>query len=363
MEHMQRAVKLARGALGATSPNPAVGAVLVRDGQVVGEGCTRPPGGLHAEAVALAQAREHARGATLYVTLEPCTHHGRTPPCTDAIVRAGVVEVRAALRDPNPAVSGGGLEALEAAGVRVAVGEGAEDARSVLEGYLHWVVTGLPLVVAKFAMSLDGKIATAAGESQWITGEAARGRAHELRAASDAVMVGAGTALQDDPRLTVRDPSGEPADRQPLRVVVDSQGRTQPSARVFAAPGGVLIAVAGAAPARERALRQAGADVLRFPSEDGRVDVRALLGALGERGVTSLLVEGGGGLLASLFEGRMVDRVEAFVAPMIIGGRDAPTPVEGVGAARLADALRLGGVTVERLGEDLHIVGYPQDGG
>ncbi len=363
MEHMQRAVQLAGGALGATSPNPAVGAVLVRDGRIVGEGYTRPPGGPHAEAVALAEAGELAHGATLYVTLEPCAHHGQTPPCTDAIIRAGVAEVRAALRDPNPAVRGGGMEALEAAGVRVALGEGADEARSVLEGYLHWIATGLPLVVAKFAMSLDGKIATAAGESQWITGEEARRRAHELRAAADAVMVGVGTALQDDPRLTTRDASGRPADRQPLRVVVDSGGRVPPSAQVFAAHGSVMIAVADATPTREQALREAGADVFRLPAQDGRVDVRALLGALGERGVTSLLVEGGGDLLASLFEGRMVDRVEAFVAPMIIGGRDARTPVEGEGVPRLAEALRLNRVTVERLGEDIHIIGYPQDGG
>jgi diaminohydroxyphosphoribosylaminopyrimidine deaminase/5-amino-6-(5-phosphoribosylamino)uracil reductase len=275
-------------------------------------------------------------------------------------MRAGIAEVQAALLDPNPLVNGGGIAALEAAGVRVAVGEGADEARALMEGYLHWTATGRPLVVAKFAMSLDGKIATPSGESQWITGNEARRYAHGLRAAADAVAVGVGTALQDDPRLTARDGHGEPMPHQPLRVVVDSTGRVPPGARLFQGPGQVLVAVAHVARARERRLRNSGAQVLRLPAEDGRVDIRALLQALGERGVTSLLVEGGGRLLASLFEGRMVDRVEAFVAPMLIGGRDALTAVEGDGVTRLANAVRLDRVTVDRLGEDIHIVGYPQ---
>ena len=360
MDFVQRALDLAQSVLGSTSPNPAVGAVVLQGGRVVGEGATEPPGGRHAEVVALEQARGLARGARLYVTLEPCCHQGRTPPCTDAIIRAGVAEVLVAVRDPNPRVAGGGIAALEAAGVRVELGRGDAEATAIMEGYFRWVTAGVPLVVAKFAMSLDGKIATASGESQWITGESARRYAHELRRTADAVAVGVGTALQDDPRLTARDGSGEALDRQPLRVVVDSTGRLPATAFVLGAgsPGRTLVATASMPAAKEGELAKAGAEIVRLPGPEGRVDVRALLVTLGERGVTTLLVEGGGTLLASLFEGRLVDRVDALVAPVIIGGRDALTPVEGAGVSRLADALRLQRVVVDRLGEDVHIVGY-----
>ena len=361
MQYMQRALELASQSLGRVSPNPPVGAVVVRDGHIVGEGCTQPPKGsqAHAEVEALAQAGDAARGATLYVTLEPCCHQGRTPPCTQALLQAGIAEVHIAVLDPNPLVDGKGAAELEAAGRRVFRGEEA-GAQEVMEGYLKWVTTGLPFVTAKYAMSLDGKIATATGESRWITGEAARLRGHRLRLECDAILVGVGTALQDDPQLTARNQEEAPLEHQPLRVVVDSQGRLPLGAAMLQPPGGrCIVATALPPPEHVQALRHAGAEVLIHPAGDGRVDLRALLRDLGERQVTSLLAEGGGSILASLVEERLVDKVMAFIAPVLIGGREAPTPLEGRGAQGLAEALRLERVTLEPLGEDTLLTGYP----
>ena len=359
MTPMQRALELARQALGNASPNPSVGAVLVRDGRIVGEGVTQPAGGPHAEAVVIAQAGEKARGATLYVTLEPCNYHGRTPPCVPMIVQAGVAEVHVATLDPNPRVDGRGVAALEAAGVRVLVGEDEAKAQKLMEAHFTWITTGMPFVTAKYAMSLDGKTATASGDSRWVSGAESRRLVHRMRATCDAIMVGIGTVLRDDPQLTARDEADRPLDRQPLRVVVDSHGWLPDGARLLGAPGRTLLAVAEASPEREESLRNAGAEVLAFPATDGRVDLRSLLQHLGGREVTGLLVEGGGTLLASLFRQGMVDKVCAFVAPVLIGGRDAPTPWDGTGHDTLADAPRLERVTTERLGDDMMVVGYP----
>ena len=356
---MERCLELARAVHGTTSPNPAVGCVIVKDGVIVGEGATQPPGGPHAEKVALAQAGEAARGATMYVSLEPCGHHGRTPPCTTDIIEAGVEEVHMALVDRNPLVEGKGQAELERAGIRTVVGEMEEEARKLNESFLKWVATGVPFVLAKFASSLDGKIATHMGDSQWITGVPARRYVHQLRARSDAVMVGSNTALRDDPQLTARDAQGHPGPSQPLRVVVDSRARTPGTARMLQEPGATLIAVTEAAPtAARRELEKAGAEVLSFPDIDGLVNLRALLECLAGREITSLLVEGGGRLLASLFAHGLVDKVLAFIAPVIIGGKEAPTAVEGEGVERLGQALRLREVAVEWLGEDLLVSGY-----
>ena len=359
MSYMERALALAWGALGSVSPNPAVGAVVVKDGRVVGEGRTQAPGRSHAEIVALRQAGEDAAGTVLYTTLEPCCHFGRTPPCTDAIIASGISEVRSAVADPNPLVSGKGHSALRDAGIRTVTGEGEAEATKVMEAYFKFITTGLPFVIAKFAMSLDGKIATRTGDSRWISGEESRRYAHRLRATSDAVMVGVNTVIADDPRLTARDDSGEPRGRQPLRVVVDSRGRTPAEARLLSGPGRTVVAVAGAdAPAADR-LSGTGAEVERVEGSDGRVDLAELLSrlALG-REITSLLVEGGGTLLGSLFDQRLVDKVVAFVAPAVIGGRDAPAPVGGTGVQRAADAFRLQGVEVLHLGADVAMIGY-----
>ena len=362
MTHMQRALALARQASGSASPNPPVGAVIVKDGGVIGEGWTQPSGGPHAEIVALEEAKEFACGSTLYTTLEPCCHQGRTPPCTRAILYAGITEVHMATIDPNPQVNGRGKAELEASGIKVILGEEATSAQELMEAYVKWITTGIPFLVAKYAMSLDGKIATVIGESRWITGEEARRRVHQLRQNCDAVAVGIGTVLQDDPQLTARDEQGNLLESQPLRVIIDSQGRVPTDAQMFRAPGRTLVAVAGISSEREDALCQIGAEVLVVPGEDGQVDLEALAQALGAQEVTSLLVEGGGTLLASLFHVGLVDKVIAFLAPTIIAGREAPTPVEGTGIPHLKDSLRLERVSVDQVGEDMLIIGYPRKG-
>lgn len=348
---MRLALRLAARGRGYTSPNPMVGAVVVKGGRVVGQGWHRQVGGPHAEVLALEAAGAAAKGATVYVSLEPCCHHGRTPPCTDALLRAGVARVVAACLDPDPRVSGRGVATLRAAGVAVDVGLLAEEARQLNEGYFKRVGTGLPFVSVKSAMSLDGKIATCRGESRWITGEKARAFAHRLRAEHDAVLTGVGTVLADDPELTVRLVRG----RTPLRVVADSQARTPPTARLLRADvRPPIIAVSLRAPAaRVRELERAGATIWRLPTRRGRVDLEALLRTLAREGANYVLVESGGTLAAAAIEHGLVDRVYYFVAPLLIGGAMAPTPFEGRGAARLAKAWRLGELRVRRLGGDV----------
>ena len=355
--YMLRALELARASVGETSPNPPVGAVVVRDGQIVGEGRTQPAGQAHAEVVALRQAGERARGATLYVTLEPCWHYGRTPPCTNSIIAAGVTEVHVAMVDPNPRVDGRGITALRAAGIEVVLGEGREEAEELVAPHAIYSTTAMPLVTLKFAMSLDGKIATRTGDSKWITCEESRQYVHKLRAQSDAIMAGIGTVLADDPQLTARDSNDAPLSRQPLRVVVDSAGNMPTDATMLSQPGKTLVAVSEVGEDVRDALESAGADVFPAPNGNGRVDLRALLAELGRREVTSVFVEGGGVLSGSLLDARLVHRVVAFVAPAIIGGDRAPSPVGGQGAALMSDAIRLSGVRIERFGSDVAVIG------
>ena len=355
--YMFRALELARASVGETSPNPPVGAVIVRDGRIVGEGRTRPAGQAHAEIVALREAGELARGATLYVTLEPCSHRGRTPPCADAIIAAGVAEVHASMVDPNPQVGGRGLELLREAGIAVTVGGGREEAEELAAPHAMFITTGMPLVTLKFAMSLDGKIATRAGDSRWITCEESRRYVHRLRARSDAIVAGIGTVLADDPQLTARDENDEPLPRQPLRVVVDSRGSLPTKAAILNQPGKTLVAVSEISESARDALESAGAEVLFVPAGNGWVDLRALLTELGRHEVTSVFVEGGGILAGSLFDERLAHRVVAFVAPVIIGGDRAPSPVGGQGATLMADAMRLKNVKIERFGSDIAVIG------
>lgn len=356
---MRRALELARNAPEPTSPNPTVGAVIVADGETVGEGVTMPPPGAHAEVVALNQAGERARGATMYVTLEPCSHHGRTPPCAQAIIDAGIAEVRYAVADPDPNVNGAGHEALESAGVRTAGGELQDEGRRFYEAYIKHRTTGLPFVIAKFATSLDGRIAAASGDSRWISGPESRKWAHRMRTRIDAILVGSETIIVDDPELTAR-PDDVEAEHQPLRIVVDTRGRTPPMARVFSGPAKTLVATSEAAPDSWLAsVRAAGAEVLQLPAHDERVDLRLLLEELGRRGIVTLLVEGGGTILGSFFDRALVDKVHAIIAPVIVGAQDARAPVAGKGAYRMAEALHLRDLTVQRLGEDILVTGYP----
>jgi diaminohydroxyphosphoribosylaminopyrimidine deaminase/5-amino-6-(5-phosphoribosylamino)uracil reductase len=363
---MARALELAREMAGRTSPNPSVGGVVVRDARIVGEGRHEGPGTPHGEAAALEAAGDAARGATLCVTLEPCCHDGRTPPCTRAIIDAGIAEVHYAHEDPDTRVSGKGRAALEAAGIRVFAGEGEAEARRINEGYIRHRTTGLPFVIAKFAASLDGKIAATSGDSRWVSGPETLAWSHELRTRIDAIMVGSNTIVIDDPQLTARPHEAGGAFPEesfwvsPMRVIVDSRGRIPHSARAVECGHPTLVATTERASVEWiRSIEQEWAEVAVLPADDqGQVELRALLRLLGERGVLTLLVEGGGVLLGSFFDQRLVDKVHAVVAPMIIGGAGAPTAVAGRGAARMADALRLREVSVERLGSDMLVTGY-----
>jgi diaminohydroxyphosphoribosylaminopyrimidine deaminase/5-amino-6-(5-phosphoribosylamino)uracil reductase len=357
-EYMRRALELAESVLGTTSPNPSVGCVIVREGRAIAEGATRPAGGPHAEAVALAGAGAEARGAEVYVTLEPCSHTGRTPPCADALVTAGLAKVIVAMRDPDPQVAGRGIEKLRAAGIDIEVGDGQAPASRLLEAYVKHRTSGLPFVIVKFAATLDGKIAARSGDSRWVAGEAARAWAHEFRTKVDAIMCGVNNVLLDDPQLTAR-PGGVPAERQPLRVVADSRGRTPLDAKVLGPGGRTIVATTKRSPESWRAeIVKRGAEALVLPAgEDGRVDLRALAPELAKRGVLLLLVEGGGELHASFFAAGLVDKVHAIIAPKIIGGAAYPA-VAGAGTEQMVDAVALRDVTVERLGDDVAIVGY-----
>jgi diaminohydroxyphosphoribosylaminopyrimidine deaminase / 5-amino-6-(5-phosphoribosylamino)uracil reductase len=354
---MRRAVDLAARGAGQVSPNPLVGAVMVRDGQEVGSGWHRGPGTLHAEAVALDAAGSRARGATLYVTLEPCSHHGRTPPCAPRIAASGVTRVVATLSDPNPLVDGDGFRALRAAGVEVVTGVLADEAARQNAAFLKHIRTGLPLVTLKMAASLDGKVAARDGSSRWITGEDARVEVHRMRAGADAVLVGAGTAFRDDPSLTVRLPEG--AGSPPLRVVVDGRGIVPDTHAVFAdgaAP--TLVATTEGAPvSRRTAWRDAGADVLVLDDAGSSlIPLDALLAELGKRDVQRLLVEGGPTLAWELVARDLVDEVVLFFAPILVGGQEAPSILMGGGIPTIGEPVRLEVVEVSPIGRDIKVV-------
>jgi diaminohydroxyphosphoribosylaminopyrimidine deaminase/5-amino-6-(5-phosphoribosylamino)uracil reductase len=339
---MSRALELAGRGLGCVEPNPMVGCVLIRHGMVVGEGYHRQFGGPHAEIEALRIAGERARGSTAYVTLEPCCHTGKTGPCTRALIEAGVVRVIAAMRDPFPRVAGGGFAELNAAGIVVEEGLLAEHATLLNAAYLKRLRTGLPWVIAKWAMTLDGKIAAHTGDSQWISGEASRALVHELRGRVDAILVGGGTAKRDDPLLTAR-PAGP---RTALRVVLDTKAHLAGESQLLRTAREVpLLAVVGSAASaqdRER-LRAAGAEVFVVHNTDHQQRIHEVLAELSRRDCTNVLVEGGSRVLGSLLDGNMIDEVYAFVAPKLIGGFLAPSPMAGNGLSHMNAALAFDG--------------------
>jgi len=354
---MRAALALARRGLGRVWPNPAVGCVIVKEGRLVGRGWTQPGGRPHAETEALARAGEAARGATAYTTLEPCCHWGRTPPCTDALIAAGLSRVAVALEDPDPRVAGGGLARLRAAGIAVEAGLGAAEAAEINAGFFQRVRLGRPLVTLKLATSLDGRIATASGESRWITGPAARERAHLLRATHDAILVGTDTALADNPQLTCRLPGL--AEHSPVRVVIDRRLRVPLDAALFAEARAVptwVLTLASADEARRRALGDAGVVVIpAAPDQAGHIDLAIALGLLGERGLTRLLVEGGGRLAAALLRAGLVDHLVWLHAPLLLGGDGIPAVAE-LGLDRLAAAPAFERLTSETVGADVMAV-------
>lgn len=354
---IQRALELASRGLGRTSPNPPVGAVVVRDGVVVGEGWHRRAGGPHAEVVALRAAGEAANGATLYCTLEPCTVVGRTPACAPLVRDAGLRRVVTASVDPNPAVRGRGHRLLRRAGIEVVTGVERARGDELISFFRKHQETQTPFVRLKLASSLDGRIATRTGASRWITGPLARARVHEWRDHCDAVLVGSGTARADDPLLTCRRARG----RDPLRIVVDSMLRLPPTARMLAeGSGGVLIATTNRAPqTRECRLAAAGAEVIRVPGRGKRVSLAGLLTHLGIRGILSVLVEGGGVIAAEFLRQGLVDELAVFQAPLLVGG-DGMTMIDGLGTRNMSDAWSLADPRYERVGEDWLVRGRPQ---
>lgn len=352
--HMAAALGLARRGLGSVWPNPSVGCVLVNQGRVAGRGRTASGGRPHAETEALAQAGDLARGATAYVTLEPCSHHGKTPPCAEALIKAGVSRIVAATEDPDPRVSGRGLARLREAGLSVEAGVMKEAADEIISGFRCRIETGKPLVTLKIAATLDGRTATHRGESQWITGEDARARGHLLRAQSDAILIGSGTALIDDPMLNCRLPGLE--DRSPVRIVVDGRLAVPLTGKLVASAKDIplwLITRTGNSPERLAALDDCGVDVIEVPpSPAGTVDLAAALRKLGDRGVTRLLVEAGGHLAAALLQSQLVDRLAWFRAPMLIGGDGLPAAVS-FGIDKLIQAPRWRRLSAACLGTDM----------
>jgi diaminohydroxyphosphoribosylaminopyrimidine deaminase/5-amino-6-(5-phosphoribosylamino)uracil reductase len=356
---MRRALALAGQGVGQVSPGPLVGCVIAQAGEVVGEGFYVYEQLKHAETYALEQSGTNAKGATAYVSLEPHAHHGRTPPCTDALIAAGVSRVIAPTEDPNPRVSGKGFEHLRAAGVAVSVGLLARDAEKLNEKYIHFMRTGRPFVHLKLAPSLDGKIATRTGDSRWITGTESRARAHELRHDYDAILIGAGTALADDPLLTDR--SGRKRRRPLVRIVLDEQLTIGPESKlVITAKDAPVLIFAGSSPtsALSHELESRGVEVVR-DGANGR-DLGAVLDELGRRELQSVLIEGGANVAGRFLDAGLVNKISIFLAPVIIGGREAPNAVGGQGAARLVDAFELQDVEITRRGRDIEVTGYPK---
>ncbi len=363
---MHLALQEAEQARGRTSPRPSVGAVLIRDGVVVGRGYTQPRSGPHAEVVALQEAGERARGATLYCTLEPCAHYGNTPPCTDALIRAGVMRVVAAQQDPNPLVAGQGFAHLRAHGIAVEVGDGAEEAWGQLAPFFTYITKGRPWVTAKWAMSLDGKIATRTRNAHWISDVTSRGLVHEMRDVVDAIMVGIGTAIADDPQLTVRlAATGHRRSqrlRPPWRVIIDAQGRIPLNLKVTRdelATATVVVTTPAMATEKEVALINRGIRVLRVVATDmGHVDLSAALRELIKLDICHVLVEGGSGLLGGLLDYRLIDEVRVFVAPLLLGGEKAQPVTAGLGVAMVADGARVCWTAVRPLERDVLLEGY-----
>lgn len=356
---MNRALKLAKRGDGWVNPNPQVGAVLVKHGEVIGQGYHRRLGEDHAEVNALKQAGRQAKNADLYVNLEPCTHHGKTPPCTDALIQTGIKRAFIAIPDPNPKVNGRGINKLRAEGIEVEVGLKSNQARRLNEIYFRYTQTEQPFVLLKLAMSADGKIATRTGDSQWITSKPARRMVHKFRARYSAVAVGVGTMMADDPRLTVRHADGPDG----ARFVLDSSCQSPPSATMFKldsnAPS-IVVTTNGTDPRQEEELLNCGASVWHLPtSEKGHIRLSAFLNRLGDEEYDSLLVEGGSQLAWNFIESNLVDKVALFIAPRIIGGKGAVPAIGGEGFETVSESLTLKNTSIQRVGKDFLYTGYP----
>jgi diaminohydroxyphosphoribosylaminopyrimidine deaminase/5-amino-6-(5-phosphoribosylamino)uracil reductase len=360
--YMQMALDQAAKGLGYVSPNPLVGAVVVREGRVVGRGYHARYGEAHAEVNALAEAGEAAQGGTLYVTLEPCNHTGKTPPCTEAIINAGIRRVITAMEDPNPLVAGGGHARLQKAGLTVASGVGRSEAERLNEAFVKWIRTRRPFVILKCAATLDGRLATRTGDAKWVTGPEARAYVHRLRHAVDGILVGVNTIKTDDPRLTTRLPEGPGVD--PRRIILDTRLRLPLTARVLhlqSAAETLVVAGPEADPAARDAVAATGARIITAPLHQGRIDLTWLMEHLGAMGLASLLIEGGGQVAGAALRSGIVDKLCLFYAPKLLGGDDGIPMCAGPGAVLMRDSLPVKSVRIQRLAEDLLVEGYLSD--
>lgn len=361
---MREALREARKGLGRTSPNPAVGAIVVHNGKAIAKGHHKKAGLPHAEVEALARLGGHAQGCTIYVTLEPCNHQGRTPPCTKAIIKSGIKRVVVGMNDPNPDVAGGGCEFLRQKGIEVKTGVLETECRLLNEAFLKYVLTKRPFVIAKSAITLDGWTGTASGHSKWITNEKSRQFVHRLRDQVDAVMVGVGTILADDPRLTTRLKHGRGKD--PLRIVVDTHLRTPLDAKIVnhdSSAGTLIVVGSDVPPATLEMYKRRGISTLACPTRDGRIDLPALMDILAEKSVIRILVEGGASLMGAMLRERLIDKYYVFEAPKILGADNGIPMVAGEGPKQMDQCLTLKNVQVRRFGEDILVVGYPDYGG
>lgn len=357
--YMKRALELAKKGWGRTNPNPLVGAVIVKNGEVISEGYHQVLGGAHAEVTAFNNARQSVRGSTLYVNLEPCSHYGRTPPCAKAIIEAGISKVVVAMEDPNSKVSGRGIKMLQDAGIEVVVGVLEKEARTLNEIFIKYITHKTPFVIMKTAMTLDGKIASAYGDSKWISGESSRLQVHIVRDRVSAIMVGINTVLTDNPALTTRLSSGRGKDA--IRIIVDSRGLIPVDSQVINVEGSAAVILATTImleSEKERQLEDKGVRVLKLDGLDGHVDLNKLMQELYKLEIDSVLLEGGGGLNAAALNSGIVDKAMIFIAPKFIGGRDAKTPVEGEGIQFMKNAINLKDVSISRFDEDILIEGY-----
>ena len=361
---MKQALRLAKKAHGQTSPNPLVGAVVVQNGQIVGRGYHRKAGSPHAEIIALQKAGTHVRGATLYVTLEPCCHTKKqTPPCVPVLRYSGIERVVVAMQDPNPNVNGKGIRQLRQAGLDVEVGCLEKEAQELNQVYQHWVTTGLPYVILKAAMTLDGKIATANGESKWITGEMARRNVHQIRSEVDAIMVGIGTVIKDDPELSVRKDLSRRRTkevRQPVRVVLDSRLRISSRSKVLRWPleqSSMVCTTWKASRSKMQKLKKSHVHVIQLPQQNGKVSLMACFKKLGQMGITSVLVEGGSELNRSVLQAGLVNQIQLYVAPRLLGGQNAISVIGGLSPRRLKQAFAVDDLRIQKIGEDFLCIG------
>ena len=356
MNYMSRAISLSKRALGSVSPNPAVGALVVKNNKIVGEGWTQPPGQNHAEIMAIEQAGELSKGASLYTTLEPCNYHGRTPPCVTKIIESQIKKVHISILDPNKNVYGQGLQKLQEEGIQTELGELSQKVTTNLEGYLKFVSKKSPFITAKFAMSLDGKIATKTGDSKWISGEKSRRFVHQLRADSDAIMVGVNTVIKDDPKLTARNKSGKPNQHQPLRIILDTNLRTPLNSIILKQPGTTIIATAKSN--NSHFSNTPNVEIWEIPKHNSRISITDLFSSLYNRGISGVLVESGGTLLGTMFDQKLIDKVIAFISPKIIGGENTNSPVIGVGIDSVNNSIQIHNQKWRRFGDDMAMIGY-----